>query len=192
MTLEMTVATPILELFPSPGEWTEADYFPLSDRGRMVELSNGDVEVLPLPTDFHQLILLRLTSSLYAFVLLHRLGQIRFAPLPVRLWEGKVREPDFMFMSAAHADRIGTYWGVPDLVGEILSEGTEQKDRETKRAEYARAGIPEYWIIDPWARTVERLRLSGHEYVLAELVTGALTSTEFPGWSLALSELFAE
>ena len=188
----MTVATPILELFPSPGEWTEADYFPLSDRGRMVELSNGDVEVLPLPTDFHQLILLRLTSSLYAFVFLHRLGQIRFAPLPVRLWEGKVREPDFMFMSAAHADRIGTYWGVPDLVGEILSEGTEQKDRETKRAEYARAGIPEYWIIDPWARTVERLRLSGHEYVLAELVTGALTSTEFPGWSMALSELFAE
>ncbi len=188
----MTVAAPILELFPSPGEWTEADYFPLSDRGRMVELSNGDVEVLPVPTDFHQLILLRLTSSLYAFVLLHRLGQIRFAPLPVRLWEGKVREPDFMFMSVAHKDRIGTYWGIPDLVGEILSEGTEQRDRETKRAEYARAGIPEYWIIDPWARTVERLRLSGSEYGLAELVTGALTSTEFPGWSLALSELFAE
>ena len=45
---------------------------------------------------------------------------IRFAPLPVRLWAGKIREPDFMFMSAAHADRIGTYWGIPDLVGEIV------------------------------------------------------------------------
>ena len=190
----MTSAAPLLELFPQPGEWTEADYFPLSDRGRLVELSDGQVEVLPVPTDFHQLILLRLASALYAFVALHKLGQIRFAPLPVRLWEGKIREPDFMFMSAAHAARIGAYWGVPDLVGEILSEGTEQKDRETKRAEYARAGIPEYWIIDPWARTVERLRLAGQEYELIETITdsGQLTSPEFPGWQLSLAELFAE
>ena len=190
----MTSAPDILELFPRPGEWTEADYFPLSDRGRLVELSNGDVEVLPVPTDFHQLVLLRLATSLFTFVALHKLGQVRFAPLPVRLWAGKVREPDFMFMSAAHADRISTYWGVPDLVGEILSEGTEQKDREIKRDEYARAGITEYWIIDPWARTVECLRLSGQQYTSTGILCGnsQLTSPEFPGWGIPLSELFAE
>jgi Uma2 family endonuclease len=41
--------------------------------------------------------------------------------LPVELWSGKIREPDLMFMSAAHASRIGVYWGVPDLAVEILS-----------------------------------------------------------------------
>ncbi|MBY0506970.1 MAG: Uma2 family endonuclease [Bryobacteraceae bacterium] len=187
----MAAATPILQLFPPIGEWTEADYFPLSDQGRLVELSNGEIEILPMPTDFHQLLLLRLTASLYPFVAQHKLGQIRFAPLPVRLWEGKIREPDFLFMSAAHADRIGTYWGIPDLAGEILSEGTVQKDRETKRIEYARAGIPEYWIIDPWLRSVERLELAGSVYVAAA-ASEVLSSPQFPGWSLPLTELFAE
>jgi len=41
----------ILELFPAPGEWTEEEYLELSDRGRLVELSDGNVEVLPLPTE---------------------------------------------------------------------------------------------------------------------------------------------
>jgi len=53
----MTSSAPILELFPRSGEWTEADYFPLSDRGCLIELSDGELEVLPWPTDFHQLIL---------------------------------------------------------------------------------------------------------------------------------------
>ena len=153
--------TDILQLLPSPGEWTEAAYFPLSDQGRLVELSEGNIELLPLPTDFHQLILLRLSLALHLFVSTRRLGQVRFAPLPVRLWPGKVREPDLMFMSRELQDRIGRYWGVPDLAVEILSEGTEHKDREIKRREYALAGVGEYWIIDPEAMTVETLRRDG-------------------------------
>jgi Uma2 family endonuclease len=54
----------------------------------------------------------------------------------VRLWPGKIREPDLVFMSTGHLDRIGKYWGVPDLAVEIISEGTEFQDREVKRNEY--------------------------------------------------------
>lgn len=122
----------LAELFPATGEWTESDYFPLSERGRLVELSGGNIEVLPLPTYFHQLILMRLSFALHAFVTANQLGRVCFAPLPVRLWPGKVREPDLVFMAAEHADRIGKYWGVPDLAVEILPEGTEQKDRDRK------------------------------------------------------------
>jgi Uma2 family endonuclease len=88
-----------------------------------------------------------------------KLGHVRFAPLPVRLCPGKIREPDLIFMSSVHSDRIGKYWGVPDLSVEIISEGTGQKDREIKRNEYAKAGISEYWIVDPEAKNVELLRL---------------------------------
>jgi len=100
-----------------------------------------------------------------------------------------------MFMSAAHADRIQTqYWGVPDLAIEIISPGTETIDRETKRDEYAQAGIPEYWIIDPEAKAVELLRLKGESYETVARLTedGMLASPTFPGFELSLKELFAK
>jgi Uma2 family endonuclease len=185
-----------VELFPRPGEWTEAEYFPLSDRGRIVELSNGNLEVSPLRTYLHQLILMRLSFALYAFVTQHKLGFVCIAPLPARLWPGKVREPDLMFMAATHMDRIGKYWGVPDLTVEIISPGTEKNDRETKREEYAQAGIPEFWIIDPDSKTLEVLRHNRDTevYDLAAQLTerDTLTSPTFPGFSLVLAELFAE
>ena len=190
------VISGLLEVLPGAGEWTEADYYPLSERGRLVELSDSNIEVIGRPTNFHQLILLRLSMALQQFVAAHKLGKVRFAPLPVRLWPGKIREPDLMFMSAAHLDRVGKYWGVPDLAVEILSEGTEYKDREIKKSEYARAGVEEYWIIDPDARTLEifRPRSEGVSYVSAALLSeqSSLYSALFPGFSLALTELFAD
>jgi Uma2 family endonuclease len=186
----------LMELFPAAGEWTEADYFPLSERGRLVELSDGEVEIIELPTDYHQLILLRLSFALHAFVSAAKLGQVRFAPLPVRLWPGKIREPDLVYMSASHSDRIGRFWGVPDLAVEILSESTGQKDREIKRVEYAKAGIAEYWIVDPEGKTVELMRLdvsAAFYHTRAVLdMQDHLTSDLFPGFVLPLEALLAD
>jgi Uma2 family endonuclease len=186
----------IMDLLPAPGEWTESDYYPFSERGRLVELSDGNLEVPDLPTEYHQLILLRLSVALHLFVTANKLGQIRFAPLPVRLWSGKIREPDLMFMSSEHAARVGQYWGVPDLAVEILSPGTAYKDREIKRKEYARAGVTEYWIVDPEARTIDLMRgcAGGNDYESTERfhTGGKLSSGLFPGFALPLAELFAE
>jgi len=188
-------APPYLDLLPAPGEWTEADYFPFSERGRLVELSDGNLEVLDLPTYFHQVILLRLSLVLHTFVAANQLGKVCFAPLPVRLWSGKIREPDLMFMSTAHASRIGEYWGVPDLVVEIISPASALKDREIKRREYAKAGVTEYWIVDLVDKTVELLREAERgDYTQSVRFAerDILTSHLIEGFSLSLTELFAE
>lgn len=183
-----------MELLPAPGEWQESDYFLFSERGRLVELSDGNIEVLDLPVYFHQLILLRLSFLLHAFVEAQKLGRVCFAPLPVRLWPGKIREPDLMFMAAANAGRIGAYWGVPDLAVEILSPSTELKDRTTKRAEYAMAGVAEYWIVDPAAKSIEVLSgsCSGGTWQSAAtyLAPGQMISPLLPGLLVRLEDLF--
>jgi Uma2 family endonuclease len=183
------------ELFPSPGDWSEADYWAVAERGRLVELSDGNLEVSPKPTYLHQLVVMRLAAALLALTAQHH-GFVCTAPLPVRLWPGKIREPDVMFMSAAHADRIGSTWGPPDLAVEVVSPGTERTDREVKRSEYAKADVTEYWIIDPVARTVEKLQLpSGEAAYRAQEILAAdddLSSAMFPGLYLALADLFAE
>lgn len=186
-----------MDVLPAAGEWTEADYYPLSERGRLVELSDGNIEVIELPTWFHQIILLRLAMAIKPFVSQHSLGWICFAPVPVQLWPGKIREPDLVFISSAHADRIGQYLGVPDLAVEILSPSTASKDREVKRVEYAQAGVVEYWIIDPEAKSVEVLTKRSEQspaYDRAALFhqNETLVSGLLPGLGLSLADLFAE
>jgi Uma2 family endonuclease len=157
----------VSQLFPRQGEWTERDYFGLPETNRIVELTDGVLIMPPHPTDTHQTVALRLVLTLHGFVTAHNLGEVRFAPLPVNLWPGKVREPDVLFLTQAHADRRGERaWGPPDLVMEVVSPGTEGLDRETKPAEYAQAGIAEYWIVDPHGRSIEVWGLEGDAYVL--------------------------
>jgi Uma2 family endonuclease len=157
---------PVAELFPPQGQWTEEDYFSLPDTNRYVELSEGRLIMPPHPTNRHQVAVLELAVRLREFALQHGLGEVRVAPLPVRLWPGKIREPDVFFVSAEHLDRIGELaCGVPDLVVEVTSPWTLKTDRMEKFTEYARAGVAEYWLVDPEARTVEVYVLRQGAYV---------------------------
>jgi Uma2 family endonuclease len=115
-----------------------------------------------MPTDSHQYAVGEFFAALRSFVRDQDLGEVRVAPLRVRLWPGKFRDPDIVFMHRDYADRIGEeYWGIPNLVVEVISprtpqsSGTEQVDREEKFVEYARAGVHEYWLIHPIAGTIE-------------------------------------
>ena len=156
----------IATLFPPQGAWSEGDYLALHTT-RLVELSEGRVEVLPMPTQKHQAIVAFLTMLLFA--LRQRVpGTVIFAPFPVRLWPGKLREPDVAFMRAAHDDRRhNEYWEGADLVMEVVSGSARDRQRDlvVKRAEYAQAGIPEYWIVDPNAELIIVLRLDDGVYV---------------------------
>ena len=95
-------------LFPPQGEWSEDEYLAL-DTNRLVELSDGRLEVLPMPAIFHQFIVRYLFQLLDAYVVAHASGEVLFAPLPVRLWSLKFREPDIIYLrpseSAMSADR---------------------------------------------------------------------------------------
>jgi hypothetical protein len=88
----------LTQLLPDQGAWSEEEYLWLTDHSsRLVEFSDGFVEVLPMPTDRHQAILgfLYLTFHLFLYP---RGGKVRFAPLRLRLWAGKFREPDLLLL----------------------------------------------------------------------------------------------
>jgi Uma2 family endonuclease len=126
-------------------------------------------------------------TALLGFVAPRGLGTLRFAPLRLRLWEGKFREPDVLLLLAEHDDmRREQYWEGADLVVEVVSTDDRRRVLVTKRREYARAGIPEYWIVDPGEERVVVLRLDGERYsVHGEFGRGArATSVLLEGFEL--------
>lgn len=154
--------------FPDQGSWTETEYIQL-DPGRHVEFANGFVELLPMPDEKHQAIVGYLFVALRAIAVASG-GRVRFAPFPVRLWEEKYREPDLCFMRRENLGRChGKYWEGADLAIEVLSDTNRDHDLVTKRDEYARAGIAEYWIVDPVERNVRVLFLCGVTYEVRAL-----------------------
>jgi Uma2 family endonuclease len=181
-------------LLPFQGEWTEADYLALNTN-HLIELSDGCLELLPMPTIFHQLILQFLFGLLDAHVKAQLLGRVLLAPLPVRLWPGKIREPDIAFF---RPERIRNLRGQPegaDLAMEVVSEGAENRKRdvETKREEYARAGIAEYWIVDPQEQQITVLALDGQTYRTHGVFGLGTTATSvlLPGFTVAVDAVFA-
>jgi Uma2 family endonuclease len=134
---------------------TYEDYCRAPDDKRY-ELLNGELMMVPAPNTKHQEILGRLHVELHRFVQEHELGKVYVAPLDVVLSDTDVVQPDVLFISRARADRItdANIQGAPDLVIEILSPSTADKDLGKKHELYGSRGVLEYWIIDPVAETV--------------------------------------
>jgi len=169
-TLETsTVGQPTIEivsLFPKQGKWTEEDYFKLPETNRIIELSEGRLIITPAPTTQHQIIIGNLYFVIKGYIRAKKLGEVVMSPTDVRLWKGNIRQPDIVYMSIEHIGRITKqYFGVPDLVVEMLSESTVKNDKEDKFYEYEKAGIPEYWIVDPFNQTIEVFALENGTYV---------------------------
>jgi Uma2 family endonuclease len=185
-------------LFPRQGAWTEEDYFALegSDK-RLKELCDGWLEVLPMPSTQHQRILRFLFMAVERYLAeSHAGGEVLFAPLPVRLWPGTVREPDLIYLSEERARRTGDYPEGADLVMEIVTDTPVDRKRDvvTKRKDYAKAGIAEYWIVDPKRLTVTVLKL--HRKTMHYKVHGTFKRSEraasklLPNFQVSLAELF--
>jgi Uma2 family endonuclease len=182
-------------LFPSQGDWSEGDYLAL-DTNRLVELVDGKLEVLPMPSILHQLIVEFLHDALKTFVRTQRLGQAFFAPLPVRIRKDTLREPDVIFVSR---ERLGRpedkRLDGADLVMEVVSpdEGSHLRDYEKKRADYSARRIPEYWIADPQTERITVLVLEGKQYRLhGEFAPGQqATSVLLSGFTVDVAATFA-
>ena len=88
----------VRELLPAQGQWSEADYLWLTDHtSRLIEFTDGYLEVLPMPTDAHQTMVLLLYELLVAFVR-PRGGKVLVAPLRLKIRDGKYREPDIVLV----------------------------------------------------------------------------------------------
>jgi Uma2 family endonuclease len=184
-------------VLPAQGTWTAADYCWLTDRtNRLVELADGRLEILPMPTEQHQRIVLALYRLLYAFLLTaYPDGVLLVAPLRLRLGSNRYREPDLLYLrSAADPRRADAHWDGADLVIEVVSPSNPELDRVTKRREYAERGIAEYWIVDPQDETLTVLTLSGTAYVEhGSFRAGTLaTSPLLPGLHLDVQAVLTE
>lgn len=182
----------LLAVLPAPGEWRDEDYLWVTrNTRRLVELNAGKLEILPMPTQQHQLIVAALFLALHAH--LSPKGVVLFAPLRLRIEEGRFREPDLVAMrSAADPRRGDAHWTGADLVVEVLSPDDPNRDLVTKRAEYALAGVPEYWVVDPRDRSLTVLILAGPAYrEHAVFLPGSrVRSATLTGFDVALDRLF--
>ncbi|MBV8127926.1 MAG: Uma2 family endonuclease [Planctomycetaceae bacterium] len=181
------------QILPPQGEWTEEEYLVLTDhRNRLVEFTDGFLEVLPMLTDKHQGILGFLYLAFFNFIEPQG-GKVRFSPLRLRIRPGKFREPDLLLLlSAVDSRRQNRFWLGADLALEVVSEEKPERDLVDKRGDYAEAHVPEYWIVNPQAETITVLRLRGDAYEEAGIHRRgeSAASMLLPDFSIAVAAVF--
>ena len=194
---EADYAWELATLFPAQGHWSEEAYLDLTDgTNRRIELVDGRLEFLPIPTELHQALVGFLYHALLSFVTKAGLGIVPYAPLRVRIPNGNYREPDVMFLRKENFHlRSNRIWNGADLVMEIVSGDPmdRQRDYEDKLRDYAETKIAEYWIVDFERRTLTVHRLDGERYTVhGEYSPGQhATSALLPGFAIDVTTLFA-
>ncbi len=179
-------------LFSDQGAWSEQEYLAL-DINRRVEFDSGFVEVHDAPTDRHQGVIMDFIVTL-AVHARQIGGVVRPSGMRLRLWEQKYREPDIVFLRDRDSSlRQENFWDGADLAIEIVSQSLEDRERDlvTKRIEYARVGIQEYWIVDPAQETVTVLSLTGDVYSESDLFGrgDVVASSLLPELALPVAEI---
>ncbi len=175
------------------GLWTQDQYLAISEvTNHLIEFTDGCIEVLPMPTKRHQAVsaclFLALVDAMRAIG-----GAVFYSPLRLQVREGKFREPDLLLvLDAADPRAQNAYWLGADLVMEIVSPDNPARDIHVKRADYAEAHIPEYWIVNPLNETITVLALQGAEYVEHGVFErgGHARSATLSGFGVDVTEVF--
>ncbi len=142
--------------------WTYAEFARLPSEGSTrYEVIDGELVVTPAPSRGHQRVSVLLSSLLHGFVTAHDLGEVYHAPFDVLFAEGDYVEPDIVFVRRERLDILSDRGceAAPDLIVEIVSPSTAARDRGVKRDRYRLFGVPEYWIVDTDAATMEVWKL---------------------------------
>ncbi|MBC8077609.1 MAG: Uma2 family endonuclease, partial [Chloroflexales bacterium] len=152
----MTVATPELVLRSVHDNWNYARWEELGDDGNRYEVIDGVLYMTTAPSNFHQWIIGRLIRFVGIPFEDQTLGYVYTAPIGLLMPGCDPVQPDFMLIRRANASIIHDrrVRGVPDLIVEVLSPSNPEQDTDIKRGAYARAGLPEYWIVRPATRDV--------------------------------------
>ena len=182
----------------SPGvKLTYDDFVLFPDDGKRHELIDGEHYVTPSPNRKHQKISGNLFLLIGTWLEQHPIGQIYFAPFDVIFTMFDVVEPDLIYVSNERAARVLTdanVKGAPELVVEIGSEGTRGRDETIKRRLYERAGVSEYWVVDPEIDVVRVYRRGTDGFKRPIELTAedndVLTTPLLPGLSLPLARIF--
>lgn len=180
---------------PRQGAWTYDDYAALPDDRHRYEIVDGVLYMSPAPNREHQNTAGEIFAYLRTHIKLTGLGQVYIAPFDVELSPRTVVQPDVMVVLNPHLGIVteSRIIGAPDLVVEVSSPGSVGYDRTKKQDAYARAGVAEYWIADPWSRTVEVLTLAAGSYRSLGVFEGkaVLPSEVVPDFLVHVAQFFA-
>ncbi len=175
---------------------TYQEYRLLPEDGKRYELMEGDLFVSPAPSPWHQTVSGRMLHMLMTQLQDSGLARVFPAPIDLVLEPESVVQPDLVQVGRArkHIVTERAIEGAPDVVVEILSPGSRDRDKHIKRRLYERFAIPEYWVVDPDLGRIEIWRIEAGRYgIRAQLDRAStLTSPDFPELSIPLLPLFQQ
>ena len=173
--------------------WTVQDLDELPDDGNRYEIIDGALYVTPAPSMSHQRAVRLILSPLSAYVELHGIGEVFYAPTDLEVAPDTMVEPDGMVLPLFRGP-LPRRWLSSDgvlLAVEILLPTTARSDRQAKRQLYQRERIAEYWIVDLEARLVERWRPDDERpEILVDTLTWSPASVPEP-FVMPLPDYFA-
>ncbi|MEO8434847.1 MAG: Uma2 family endonuclease [Pyrinomonadaceae bacterium] len=176
---------------------TVADLDACPEDGNRYELIEGELFVSRAPRLPHQLVLQRLQGAFFNYLESNPIGLVVPGAGAV-FSEYDAVIPDLVFVRKERWDEIvanDRFVGAPDLVIEVLSPGTENRQRDllVKRQLYAKYGVEEYWVVDVESRMVLIHRLAGQtlEEIASLKGDDEITSPILPGLGLSLDSIFS-
>lgn len=179
---------------PAAKLYTYADYLKLPDDGIRYEIINGEVVMSPAPTVGHQRTLREFLIAIGNFLKRHPLGEVLPAPTDVILSDINILQPDLVLVLREKYDIFTreNIQGAPDLAIEVLSRGTEKRDRIEKLRAYERFGVREYWMVNHEQEWVEVWRSVRGKFVLHKRFERRqiLTTPLLPGLKIRLTQIF--
>jgi Uma2 family endonuclease len=181
---------------PPQGQWTAADWETLPEDGNRYEIINGELFMSTAPSNFHQWIIFNLVELVGTPVKRQGLGYPAFAPTGVFMPRCEPVQPDFLIVlkNNEHIIHDRRIYGVPDLLVEVISQGSRDYDEDVKKAAYEKASVPEYAVIDPEKRQLRRYQLNtSGQYPAPQIFNEAdrVTLTTVPSVTFRVGELFA-
>ena len=168
---------------------TAGEFLALGETGERYELIDGVVVMSPTPKPRHQEVLQLIQEQAGAWRRTSP-GAMVLPDLTLKLADDLVYEPDLAIYAPGVLKDLTEYPDVPPrLIIEILSPGTKSTDLFTKRDDYQRFGVAEYWVIDPDTLKVRAWRRIGKDFVEQTVEGDTITATSIEGFALDLREL---
>ncbi|MFQ5769732.1 MAG: Uma2 family endonuclease [bacterium] len=184
------------KLTPENLQFTYEDYLLLPDDGKRYEIIEGELFMTPAPIIKHQNVLRELGKHIDNFVVTHNLGIVFLAPCDVILSKTNIVQPDIIFISKENRVMIKekNIQGAPDLLIEITSPNTKERDLVLKKKLYAKFGVKEYWIVFMQEEMVKIWKLEDDAIILDGVFEkqDILKSSLVKGLEIKLSEVFRE
>jgi Uma2 family endonuclease len=182
---------------PEDTRLTYDDFLLFPDDGKRHEIIDGEHFVTPSPNTRHQVLVGRLYFAIELFLRQHPgLGRVFVAPFDVVFTRWDVVAPDLLFIAGDQAEILTdkNVQGAPALVVEILSPGTRNTDEQIKRRLFERAGVREYWLVDPELDVVKVFRRKAdgafpRDAEFSHEAHDVLTTALMPGLAIPLDDL---